>query len=422
MVRMEAEGTKLRVLKTLFLAVMFCAAAIALCAPARAQEDIVGKARSIALSGKQHRPEALGILQQHLASDPDDTDARVLYGIILSWEGQYDDARNQLAQVLAKRPDHGDALPAMINVELWSDHPERAEQLAREALGRQPSSAQLMIAQARALRNMGRRSDALKVLDQALVLAPGDEEAKRLHRSISETAGNWSANVSHSYDWYSDGRSPLHQTSMSLRAPTKAGSIIGSVNRADQYSLTSYQTEVEFYPHLRSGTYGYLEFGHSADGDLYPTYRFAGDLFQSVGHGVELSGGYRHLQFSGGVNIFTGAVAKYYGDWLFTGRGYFTPDEAGTSKTGSVTVRRMFGGEGQHDYLNFGFSYGASPALATTLAEIQSLDSSRFSVGYDKVIHGKWAIAGSAGVAQQQRIGLDRLWRYSVQGSMYYRF
>lgn len=54
----------------------------------------------------------------------------MLLGTVLSWEGRYDEARRELEAVLAGNPTHGDALPALINVELWSGHSAAAEELA----------------------------------------------------------------------------------------------------------------------------------------------------------------------------------------------------------------------------------------------------------------------------------------------------
>jgi YaiO family outer membrane protein len=396
------------------------------CASLGFAEDALEQARSLAYSGKPQRDAALDLLKQHLAQEPDDTDARVFYGIVLSWQGRYDEAREQLSQVLAKQPDHGDALPALINVELWSDHPSRAEQLAREALSRHPDDLELLLAQAHALRNMGRRPQAIAVLDHALHLSPGNNDALRMRTAILEGADEWNKKVvgeaDFSYYWYSDGRSPLRQSSLSLRVPTPVGSIIGTENRADQYSLVSYQTDLEMYPHFRPGTYGYLEFGYSADGNLYPGYRGSADLFQSVGHGFEASGGYRHLQFNSGVDIYTFAVAKYHGQWLFTARGFLTPGNPGPSGTALLEARRFFSSKGLYDYLEFRYSQGASPALANTIGEVETLTSSSFHATLNKVVRKKLALVGNGGLDLEQRVGLQTLRRYQLEGSVYYRF
>src|SRR3954452_8700186 len=85
----------------------------------RPKEEVsVPHAREIAFSGRQHRPEAEAMLRQILEKEPDNGDARTLYGTLLSWDGNWDESRKQLQAVLDKNPDHSDALPALINVEL----------------------------------------------------------------------------------------------------------------------------------------------------------------------------------------------------------------------------------------------------------------------------------------------------------------
>jgi YaiO family outer membrane protein len=388
---------------------------------ALAEEDVVARARALAYSGKHNREPAIALLKQHLAQQPDDSEAQVLYGIVLSWEGRYDESREQLANVLEKRPEHGDALPALINVELWSDHPDRAEQLALLVLAKRPDDIRFLLMHARALRNQNREREALRVLDRVLMLDPRNGEAKRMRRALS-AIGKWETSLSHNYAWFSDGRDPQHETSFSLRRATPAGSLTGTISRADRFSLVSYQTELDFYPHFRSGTYGYLNVGYSADANLYPTYRLGGDLFQSLGKGYEVSAGYRRLQFSSGINILTFALAKYRGNWLFTARAFLTPGGPGTSRTGVFSARRFFGGEGRHDYLEVRYSRGLSPAIARTLVDIESLASRRFSAEIDKHMGGRWFANVGGGIAREQRVGLSDLNRYSFQGSVYYRF
>ena len=83
-----------------------------------AQEDPVAKARHLAQSGD--RAQALSILEQRLKAVPTDTDARTLYGTILSWNGEFDRARQQLEMVLQQQPNNVDAQQALANVVRWS--------------------------------------------------------------------------------------------------------------------------------------------------------------------------------------------------------------------------------------------------------------------------------------------------------------
>jgi YaiO family outer membrane protein len=384
-------------------------------------EVSVARARQIAFSGKQHRPEAEAMLRQILEKDPENGDARTLLGTLLSWDGNYDESRKQLQTVIDKNPDHSDALPAMMNMELWSDHPERTEQLARDYLGRHPNDPAALMFVARAQRSQRKYKDSIKTLDQLLSAKPGDQEALEMKRRVTAQSWGFEAEYNYNYDWLSDKRETQKESLLQLRSPTPLGSVIGRLSRADRFGVHSYQLEMDAYPHFRPGTYAYVNVGFSPDQNLYPDYRVGFDLNQSVGHGFEVSGGYRRLQFSSGTNIATFAVYKYWGNWMFWGRGYFTPDELGTSRTGVWAARRFFGSEGLHDYAELRVSRGASLALARTTQDILSLNSTRVTLEYDKT-YRHWAVSAKGGAGKEDVVGGGAFNRYTAQFSTYYRF
>jgi len=395
-------------------------AALVYALPAMA-DDEVSRARALAFSGAEHRAEALSLLQTRLAKVPDDGDALTLYGTILSWEGRYDESRQALQKVLDRNPDHADALPAMLNLELWSNHPQRAEQLAQAALQRHPGDPALLMFLARAQRNRNHEKQSAQTLDQLLKIQPSNQEAKEMRRRMVGQARKWEASYDFTDNWFSSVFDSQQEHQVSLRGPTPLGSVIGRLARADRFGDHSNQISGEFYPHIRSGTYAFVTVGGSPDAVLYPQYFVGTDLYQSAGHGFEVSAGYRRLQFSDDVNIFTAALYKYYGNWLYSGRIYLTPDDLGVSKTGVFAARRFFGDEGIHDYLEFRFSYGASKALATTTLDLISLNSTRYTVSYDKRI-GNWDAAVSLGAGSEDQQFGGKVNRYTAAGSIYYRF
>src|SRR5688572_19466589 len=90
-----------------------------------AQDDVISRARHASAEGR--RAEGLALLESHLADSPRDIDARLTYGLMLSWDGKYDQARTELRSVLAAAPDYSDAKVALMNVAWWSG--QRAEAL-----------------------------------------------------------------------------------------------------------------------------------------------------------------------------------------------------------------------------------------------------------------------------------------------------
>lgn len=408
--------------KTLSLLLLLLGASALLWAQAPpAAESPLAKARRLAFSGREHRAEALAVLQDALKQDPTDSDLRTFYGIVLSWEGRYDEARAQLEEVLATHPYHGDATPALVRMELWSDHPARAQELATAYLEQKKKDTEMMYLLARAQRNQNQYKEALHTLDELLLIDPSYQDARHMRRTLTVDAWHWEVSATHTTDFLSQGRDPQNEDSWQARGPTRFGSLIGRVSRADSFGLTSYQIETDFYPRFRPGTYAYFNLGASPDQTLYPKYRIGADLYQSVGHGFELSGGYRRLQFSDDTNIFTWAVYKYKGDWLFMGRMYLTPDNLGVSKTVVVGARYFLGSEGTHDYIEVRFSHGSSLALARTTLDIIGLNSTRVTLEVDKTV-GHFAIDVKGGAGSEELAPGDKLNRFTVQGSLYYRF
>jgi YaiO family outer membrane protein len=361
----------------------------------------------------------MAMLTRRLEERPSDSDARVLLGVVLSWEGRYDEARKHLKQVVAERPGHGDAVPALINVELWSGRADEAERLAAEALRPDPLNSGLLLARARALRDLGRKREAEAVLERLLDEEPRHGQARSLLAQLQEGRRAFEAAFSYGAEWFSDGRTPWHEGSLQIRGRTPLGSWITRFSQANRFEINSRQAEVDLYPRFRKGTYAYLNAGFSPDHDLYPSYRLGGDLYQSLSRGWEGTGGYRRLGFGSGVNIFTAALSKYYGDWLFTGRVFLTPDNIGTSRSVHFSFRRYFGDATGYWGLRIGKGASLEARSATDIAVLDSVTTQgEFQRGFGR----RWTLLVRGGFSREDRIARSGLGHYSFDATGYFRF
>lgn len=77
------------------------------------------------LSDSGQRQKAIKLAQESLKQS-DNSDIRILLGLMLSWDGRYDEARTQFQTVLKQKPDSLDATKGLANVEIWSDHKKQA--------------------------------------------------------------------------------------------------------------------------------------------------------------------------------------------------------------------------------------------------------------------------------------------------------
>ena len=207
--------------------------------------DVVPDARKLAQKGQ--RKEAEELLEKRLQEAPGDTDARTLYGTVLSWDANYEESRKQLQQVLIESPDNGDAKQALANVELWTGHPAQAEELLTPVLRERPNDADVLYADARILIELKRPKDAQSVLRHLLDLEPGNRDAQRLLEGLgSSNTLAWEGAIEEFYDRYSDGIGDRFKSQVSLKRLLPVGALIGRFDNAHAFGLDSNQIEADF--------------------------------------------------------------------------------------------------------------------------------------------------------------------------------
>jgi YaiO family outer membrane protein len=380
-------------------------------------EDVIRKARE--LSSNKHRAQAIQLLEDFLEGS-EDGDVRLVYGLMLSWDGKYEQARRELKTVLLEHPAYTDAARALANVELWSEHPDAAEKIIDRFLEREPDDRDLSVQRVRALRAMKRRKEALALLNRVLIISPGDKEALDLRSAIRQEEQAWRAVFGENNTWYSGGFSPLTERTLSLKRGANAGSTVFSYSLARQFGYTSSQVNVDSYPHLWKGAYAYVNGGISPDHNLYPHYRFGADIYQNLGHGWEGSGGFRRLLFSTShLTVYTAMLGRYHANWFFSGRTFLTPGSEGTSRSIQLEARRYLGDGGR--FILFRYSFGASPYEIQSLNEVGILNSSSYTTAMNWFM-GNWLLSGTAGIAHEERANLARQAQYNLGITLARRF
>ena len=385
-------------------------------AAGQAAGDVRTQARSAAIAGR--RTEAVSMLETHLADYPRDADARLLLGVVLSWDGKYDDARKELRQVLDQSPTYNDARVALANVAWWTGSYEELRQLAETARTQRPYDTEWFMQEARALDGLGRHREARAVVLALLARQPGHVQARALRTRLDARLRPWSFTVGYGGDRFSDGREPWGEYQAALNRQTPVGSVIGRVSRAERFGLSDQMVELEFYPSIRPGTYGFASFGMSQDDTLYPNYRVAADLYQSLGHGMEASVGMRRLGFSSTTDIYVGTLTKYVGNWMLTGKAFAIPDFEGPEDSISyhAVVRRYVKGDGE-SFLGAGYSRGYSREEVGDVAELALLNADTFRANAEIRV-GRFVVSGNASTSRQERATRATLWQQSFGASL----
>ena len=195
-----------------------------------------------------------------------------------------------------------------------------------------------------------------------------------------------------------------------------------SARRRRRFGLDDQLFEAEFYPRFRPGTYAFLGAGVAATKDLYPEYRLAFDLYQSLGRGWEVSGGARYLAFDTPTTIYVGTVTKYVGNWMLTGKVYAVPAENAPGSTSYYGgFRRYYGSDGT-SYVGLNYGHGFSRDEIRNVADLTTLDSDTIRAEFDHLVGGRLRVSGTGGTSRQERANLPVLWQFSVSGGLSVQF
>jgi len=347
----------------------------------------------------KQRDEAVLLCLSILEKKPTYYDVRVYLGRIYSWEKKYDDARKELLKVLLKKPKYKEALEIIINIEMWTGNYLKALEYIDTALNSYPVNERFLFLKVKVLHKLDRTAGASETILELLELNPSHKEANefdeklKIYRKINAVA------VSYELDVFDKIFDPRHLLFVTLSRKTKYGTVIGRTSLAKRFGKEGFQYEIDAYPRIRSGTYAYLNFGVSYS-SLFPSRRYGIELYQKLPKSFEFSVGLRYLEFSSSApKIITGSVGKYYKNYWFSIRPYFTPKSYGTSMSVNLTVRNYLKNANNFIYLTVGMgvspdergrlvnenslyklkSYKASFGIQKTLSPIMKL---RFKMGY----------------------------------------
>lgn len=355
-------------------------------APVSAQDTVIARARAESAAGR--RPAGLALLETHLATSPRDVDARLVYGLILSWEGRYDEARQAFTAVLTQAPNYLDARVALMNVEWWS----------------------------------GNVDEARRHVQAVLTRAPGNPQARRVLLSLDAKTRPWSLGTAYARDTFDDQRQPWQETSLSLGRQTPAGSIIVRGSQADRFGLQDRQVDVDLYPTFRAGTYAFIGLGFGADRILYPERRLSLDLYQSFGGGFEASVGYRRLEFSDTTEIYVATLTKYLGNWMYTAKVFTVPDPAlGNSWSYHANARRYFGSAGT-SFVGAGYSHGFSREEPRGSGDLIRVNGDTVRARADLDLGETFVISVSGSTSRQERAERVPLWQTTFGAGLTLRF
>ena len=359
-------------------------------------------ARELAFEGE--REKAKNLLRNIIQESPNYIDVRLFLARIHYWDGAYDKAREELNTIAKLNEGHRESLKLRIDVEYSSGNMIKALQLSRRAVKENPADTDLLLQKAKILAANQNESEALTVLAQVDQIEPGNSDAAAMRQRIRTSRQNYTLTLGYYHDRFDRIFDPWQTSYVQLGRSTPVGTVIGRVNHANRFATGGWQGELDFYPSIRPGTYGYLNAGYS-NATIFPEYRLGAEIHQSLPKSFEFSAGFRHMRFrASNVTIFTGSLTRYIGNWMLTARPYFTPSDVSFSRSIQLITRRYF--SNADTYLGIRGGLGFSPDERRFVGEdddIQFLRSYTLAAEYNHRIRNHLIGFGGISHSGQER-------------------
>lgn len=353
------------------------------------------KARELAFNDqrKQAQDSLLFILTKY----PDYLDIRSFLANTYSWDGNYKMAREEFKKVLEKDKNRKNDWIAAIKNELYAELPYKANELAKKAILIFPKDPDVLFEKAKSEEKLGRPEDAYATIDEILTIDSSHKNAIDYKESLLQSQRLNIIGASYSTVIYNQNERDIsHYSTFSYNRRTKYGTIIAKLNYAKRFNTDNYQYEIDLYPRIAEGLYAYVSAGIS-NAAFFPEARYGAELYKSLPKGLEASLGFRALQFGETTVIYTGSASWYTGNSYWSLRGYVTPNDAGSSKSGTLVYRKYY--SDADNFFSVSFGLGVSPELQRLPVDqaqsiILALQSQKIETEYSFTTKNKKSLFG----------------------------
>ena len=347
----------------------------------------------------------------------DNGDVRFYLGLVYSWNGQYNEAREEFRTLVKDRPTSLELVNARYNVEFWSGNYAAAIDVLDWGIELHPNELDLQIKKAKMLGYLNRNKEATTVLEGVLSKEPNMFEAQDLLVVIKNSNLKNTVSVNGTADFFSDNISTWYSSYLQYSRRLDVGTVIGRLNYANRFSTNGYQLEADGYLSLWKGGYSYANIGFSPS-SIFPDFRCGYEYYHSLPEAFEASLGFRYLRFSPtDIVIYTGSVGKYYGNYWFSLRPQFRFNQGDVSYSFRLSARRYFseadsyvgldanfGTAPDFDHQNIDYSYlkrlksyGVRATYSQKFAKVWVV-STKLSISRDEIIKGMYRTQTSVDV------------------------
>lgn len=294
-----------------------------------------GLARALAFSGE--RTDAILLLNIILEKIPGDPDALLMRGRIYGWNKNYAAAETDILKVTESTPEYSDAWAALGDLYMWSDRPERAVDAYTKYVVLKPDDPQAYISRAKAYVGTRRFTTARTDLNKAQQYGGDETEIDKILRIIlrNPAATAWEVSV-----LFDDNSKAWNSYETAARREFSSGSIMISAN-GQKRDVWDSALLTDCYWDLWRRAYGNLRIQTSKAAFL-PRMDYLIEIYQGIGTGWEISGGYRRMQYQPAVDIYILSLGLYTESWYFRERIHLSPASGEINQTYLSTARFYF--------------------------------------------------------------------------------
>jgi len=115
---------------------------------------------------------------------PNYTDARILKGRTLAWEGQYEQSEQVLLNAIQRSPYYDDSYLALLDVYWWSNQDEKANTIFNQALINEVLNPEISLKMAKAYQRLKNNIQASAIIDSIIKIHPDVQEYKTFKASL----------------------------------------------------------------------------------------------------------------------------------------------------------------------------------------------------------------------------------------------
>jgi YaiO family outer membrane protein len=363
--------------------------------------------RAYAFSGKMS--EAIDSYSRLLINYPDDADGLLGRGLVYGWSGEYVKALQDLHNVTENHPEYNDAWSALGDICTWSGDHNGALNAFNRCVQLTPENPDVYLARSKVFSLSRRFNLARNDLATAKKLG-GDKDiiAKRL-RELDRQPGGASLELTTLYDHqtFKEERSDWRSINISLKRELSKGSLSFQLFRAERFDLNDEAFIVDSYFDAWSRSYGNIRVQLANDAVILPSIDLTTEIYQGVGFGWELSGGYRLMRFeSETVNIFALSISKYIGKWNVRERSVLVPKSGKVANSHSLFFKYFI--DTVDNFFEFGVGREKEYVLNNRLNEVVSFQNDFILLNVQKYISPKIGISAYLNYRDDEQVGAQK--------------